>query len=137
MTTNKSSFSVLINGRIADLVAKRAKIIANEYNWAENTVHTQTYNVNRELKIMRLIAELVSLESDEAMSKLSAANLDALNALIEPKANGTTVTVEAGDKLMDLLAKKYADVKDNYNKVMKAANKAGLILDETNTFVER
>ena len=48
----------------------------------------------------------------------------------------TAVIVQEGDALMSLL-KKYEETKDIYNKIMKAAEKEGLILNAEGAFVRR
>ena len=122
----------LINGRIEDLKAKKASFIKNEMGWKESTIRTQRHQVTRDIKTLVLIKELYKANPSV---KLSEGSLDHLSHLVEPGMK-STIQVQAGDSLINILTKKYADVKDAYNKIMKAADKAGLMLNRDGIFEE-
>lgn len=105
---------------------KRGENIAGE-KVSPNTARTQLNLLSRELKTLRLIKELVSLNA--TTFELDMANAEFLHNLLTPTGSRitTTVKVEEGDSLMDIMTK-YPKVQNLLDKATKAANAAGLVL---------
>ena len=116
----------LLEDHIKELKTKKSELLAESCKLTKNTKQTQRYQLSRQISSLSIIQELLIANPEAKLSKQSN---EALINLIEPHTVGTSIEVIEGDDLIELLTKKYADVKDNYNKAMKAAEKAGLILD--------
>ena len=116
----------LLEDRIKELKTKKSELLAESCKLTKNTTQTQRYQLSRQISSLSIIQELLIANPEAKLSKQSN---EALINLIEPHTVGTSIEVIEGDDLIELLTEKYADVKDNYNKAMKAAEKAELILD--------
>lgn len=112
-------------------VTKRIDVLktgAKDGSISENTMRTQTFKLRHDLKMMGIIKALLSGE------EVNDEDFTSVFTLTKEREAGT-VEVHKGDKLMELLVK-YADKKDIMNKIAKAAEKQGLVVNMATGIVE-
>jgi len=120
-------YTDLVADRIADLMVRKQAIINNKFGWKDSTCKTQLFQTQYAIKTLKLLKELMEKKGDA--SKLSEDGMKHFNALVEPGSGRAKVIVAKGDNMLDLIMNKYKDVKDVAAKIMKAAEEAGLHLD--------
>ena len=119
----------LIDERSKLLSDKRKAMRADDCNLSKNTKQTQTFALTKELKRLSVIKELLNNTTEKYEFSKEVAEF--ISSIVEPKGvSGTHVEVNAGDNFMNLVVSKYPDIKDAAAKIMKAAEKAGLVLNQ-------
>jgi hypothetical protein len=108
---------------------------------SQNTKHTKSYNLRKEIKRLSVIVGLLSTVKEDDLERLMAKDKtfkESLLSILNPEDGGTRISVSAGDAFMDLVFNKYANAKDVVARINKAAESAGLVLDsKTNIFVKK
>ena len=127
---NKTTSIKLCNERIAELKSAVEELKTSD----KKSASTQLYNKRKELKSLRLIAELISMLPKDEFKLTDEEAFIQLTTLSTERVHYDAVVVKEGDKLLTVL-QAYKERKDIYNKVMSAAEKAGLKL-EGDTFVK-
>ena len=135
----KETIVVDIKAKLDDLIMERNDT-KNSVTLSENTVHTKLNKLSREIRNLTLINMLLTYIDDDREIYFTDNIKEYYNTLVRLSdekaayvARGT-VTLNEGDKLMDLL-KKYVDTKDVYGKIMKEAGKNGLVMNADGVFV--
>lgn len=130
---------MVVVDELMDLVSSKVEEVMDRYDAfkrgeningekvSPNTARTQLNILSRELKTLRLVKELISLNS--STFELDVANAEFLHNILTPTGSRitTTVKVEEGDSLMDLMSK-YPKTQNLLDKATKAASAAGLVL---------
>lgn len=119
-------FKNLFDAKAAEL-REAIETIKVKDSISKNTRGVQLYAKKREYETLQLIRAMFAQYGGVTLEEPLHNRLVSLVTLSEER-NGAVVKVQSGDRIVDLLAK-YADVKDVYNKIMKAADKAGLTYD--------
>lgn len=96
---------------------------------SENTIHTKTYNINREIKFFAVIATLLGTIPEATVKGLVNHDKvfgESLLSLINPSSGGTRIEIKEGDNLFTLV-KTYPNA--TVTKLTERALKVGLKLD--------
>lgn len=93
---------------------------------SENTKRTQKFQRTKDIRTMIILNAVLHQASDEiGFSEEVQKWFNSMVTLTSERKAKYTVEVHEGDRISELL-QKYADVKDVYHKMMKAAEEAGL-----------
>lgn len=132
----KNAATKLIDEKIIELKSTIASLKTNDAI-SKATRGTQLYARGRERRVLYLINELIAQCSDEIKLSEDAMNTFVLiTTLASERAPRQSVIVNEGDSAFDLAFNKYKDVKNINEKMLKAADAAGLKLDtKTGKFV--
>lgn len=122
-TKTLTSFNGLIADKTQELKNRLKELKSTDCTLSENTISTQIFKANREIKILTLIADLIN----GTVSDKDKETLVSLTTLASERKQAG-VQVKEGDSILDLM-KKYQNVKKLSDKLEKACEKAGLRLD--------
>lgn len=127
----------LCDEKIAELKTIIAALKTNG-EISKATRGTQLYARGRERRVLHLINALITQCNDDIKFNENDLNTFVLiTTLASERAPRVVLEVHAGDSAFELAFGKYKDVKDINNKLVAAAEKAGLKLDTaTGKFVE-
>ena len=127
----------LCDEKIAELKTIIAALKTNN-EISKATRGTQLYARGRERRVLHLINALIAQCNDDIKFNENDLNTFVLiTTLASERAPRVVLEVHAGDSAFELAFGKYKDVKDINNKLVVAAEKAGLKLDTaTGKFVE-
>lgn len=95
---------------------------------SENTYRTQKFQRQTAIHNMLVLKAIAEQAGDEITLTGDIEKWFSSMVTLTSTRKATKITVNKGDKLMDLL-QKYKDLKDVYAKIMKAASEAGLSLN--------
>lgn len=122
----------LIDEKLKELKSSIAKTKTDE-SITKNTRSTKLYALNRERKVLHLIASLY--KDDTKLSDEDKDTLILITTLATERVQQTTIEIKEGDSILEVL-ERYKDKKSS--NIMKAAEKKGLIADyKTGKFVAR
>lgn len=125
---NKVSYISMVDDKINELKSQIAAMKTNE-TLSKNTRGTQLYQLGRTRRTLHLIHSLLEQLGDKV--KLDDADRETLiliTSLAEERAERTSIVVNEGDSLLELL-QKYDGKKDLQKKLTAACEKAGLAID--------
>lgn len=125
----KNEATKLIDEKIVELKSVIASLKTNDVI-SKATRGTQLYARGREKRVLNLINALIKQCNDEI--RLDEADMNTfvlVTTLVSERAPRTVIEIHEGDSAFELAFGKYKDVKDINNKLMSAAEKAGLKLD--------
>lgn len=128
-------YTKLVEEKINELKTTIATVKSSD-TITKNTRGTQLYKLGRERRTLHLIDSLLTQLGDNI--KLSEDDRDTLvliTTLASERGERSSIEVKAGDSILGLM-QKYEDKKDLQNKLVKAAEKAGLILNYKTGLVE-
>lgn len=132
----KIAATKLVNEKIVELKSTIASLKTND-TLSKATRGTQLYARGKERRVLHLINSLIEQCGDEL--KLSEDDMNTfvlITTLASERAKPTQVEVREGDTAFALAFGKYKDVKNINEKLMKAADRAGLKLNDKGVFVK-
>lgn len=106
---------------------------------SKNTIHTKTFHLQRELKICKLVMDMLTQLKEEAiLDDMDVATLNSLASLQCEKKYTPPVIIEVseGDKITDLL-ERYSTVKNLYQRLQQACTKQGLYMNTVDNKIEK
>lgn len=132
----KSTLLAAINSKVVELMTLAAETKADE-TLSKNTRQTKSYNLRKDAHTLQVMGAFLEAVEKEDIN-LSGDLADWFTQATQPKAEAKVyekVVVNKGDSLMALL-QKYSDRKDAYNKILKAAEEAGLKVNMVTGVIE-
>ena len=134
-THNTAVMAEMVATKVAEMESRLADLLADP-SLSDNTKKTQKFQRQTQIHNMKVLETILNQCSSDDFTFSEEedkwfVSMTTLTAVREAK---TAVVLNAGDSLATVL-QKYKEVKDIYNKVMKAAEKNGLVIDNTGTFV--
>lgn len=127
--TNKKAID-LIDDKVEELKTIISSLKVNE-TLSNSTRGTQLYAKGRDRRVLNLIKALVKqIPSDVELSEKDMDTFTLITCLASERVARSSVVINEGDKLMDVL-QKYAAVKDIARKIQVQCEKLGLHIDYT------
>ena len=119
------NYKSLVDEKLIDLKKEIADMKVNG-SISKNTRGTQLYKLGRERRVLHLIGSL--LTEDVKLSDEDNDTLLLITTLASERVVRQAIEVNEGDVIMDLL-QKYSDRKNVYEKIRKACDEKGLVMD--------
>lgn len=123
----KDELLSLVDAKASEMAAALEDLL-NDETLSPNTKRTQKFQRQTALHNLLVLKAIAKQAGDEITLTGDIEKWFSSMVTLTSTRKAPKITVNKGDKLMDLL-QKYKDLKDVYAKIMKAASEAGLSLN--------